>query len=440
MSPASRLWARAAGTVRHDLDHVPRWAALDGLRGVAIVAVVAYHSLGLLLPGPGGWARRGWPWWWMGTGRLAVDVLFVLSGFLVVRSWHAARSRAAGPGAAARDFFGRRARRILPVYAVSLVFAFVVLRLRVPGATFRLHEIATFATLQQHLVRGLPGSLNLPTWSLTTEVHFYLLVPLLAVVMARVRSRFVVAGCIVLTLAYLHGTWRGDLPGSTILGRLDQFAVGAAAAAVIAATSRRARGPAPLSQRITAPRVFGALAVVALVVLGFAEGLVLARRPDHLAAAAVHPLTGLVAAGLVLHLCWGRAPAWLSSRPARFLGMISYSAYLLHYPIVRWGLDREGPLGWGLTRTGPVGGTLGAVAVVAVLGATIVAVSVACYLLVERPFIRTRFAPAGGGDRPSAAGGREDPSAQPPGPGCGSTASDDRSPAANGARRLTSVS
>jgi len=130
MPSVTRIWARAVDTVRSDVGHVPKWAALDGLRGLAIVVVVAYHATGMLLRSSGAWPTRGWSWWWLGTGRLAVDVLFVLSGFLVVRSWRAARERAPGAVTAARDFFGRRARRILPVYAASLLFALAVLQVR----------------------------------------------------------------------------------------------------------------------------------------------------------------------------------------------------------------------------------------------------------------------------------------------------------------------
>jgi peptidoglycan/LPS O-acetylase OafA/YrhL len=107
-------------TTRSTGTHV---ASLEGLRGVAIAAVVVFHTAVM--------ATRGASWtgvvspplelWPVFAGKLGVDVFFVLSGFLVFRSWQQLRRRYDGSSPAALlDFGRRRALRILPPYWFSL--------------------------------------------------------------------------------------------------------------------------------------------------------------------------------------------------------------------------------------------------------------------------------------------------------------------------------
>src|SRR5688572_1362612 len=90
---------------------------LQGVRGLAVAAVVGFHALRLVLARDGGdWGDVSPLWWWAGTGRLAVDAFFVLAGFLVVASWRACRARAQSTGAAVTEYARRRGWRILPPY------------------------------------------------------------------------------------------------------------------------------------------------------------------------------------------------------------------------------------------------------------------------------------------------------------------------------------
>jgi peptidoglycan/LPS O-acetylase OafA/YrhL len=152
---------------------------LEGLRGVAVSAVVGFHALRLVLARQGGdWGDVSPIWWWAGTGRLAVDAFFVLAGFLVVASWRSCRARATSTWAAAAEYARRRGWRILPPYLVMLA---VVAPLAAPGWP----DLLRLVTLQQYLDPQLPAEVNVPIWSLTTEVHFYLVAPVVAWLLTR---------------------------------------------------------------------------------------------------------------------------------------------------------------------------------------------------------------------------------------------------------------
>src|SRR4051812_42660943 len=105
-----------------DLRGPSRLAALDGVRGAAVLIVVVWH-LYRVLASSSGFDSLHVPaiWWPLGATRLGVDVFFVLSGFFVVRSWRSTREHSGSFLATARDFVRRRAMRILPAYWVSVV-------------------------------------------------------------------------------------------------------------------------------------------------------------------------------------------------------------------------------------------------------------------------------------------------------------------------------
>src|SRR4051794_8629228 len=105
-----------------DLRGPSRLAALDGVRGMAVLVVVVWHLYRVLASSAGfDSVHVAAIWWPLGATRLGVDVFFVLSGFFVVRSWRATRERTGSFSGSVRDFLRRRAARILPAYWVSLV-------------------------------------------------------------------------------------------------------------------------------------------------------------------------------------------------------------------------------------------------------------------------------------------------------------------------------
>ncbi|AND67912.1 DNA-dirted RNA polymerase [Dyella thiooxydans] len=180
-----------------------RLPGLDTLRALAIVLVMLFHSwvVGGMGPTFDPLVRYGW---------VGVDIFFVLSGFLIGSQVLAPLAR--GEGLALGDFYRRRAYRILPAFAVVLALYQCVPVLReLPGIA----PWWQFATFTMNLLidyRSQPAFSH--AWSLCVEEHFYLLFPLLAIALVRLRSgRALLAVALLVVLggiALRTGVWCHD--------------------------------------------------------------------------------------------------------------------------------------------------------------------------------------------------------------------------------------
>jgi peptidoglycan/LPS O-acetylase OafA/YrhL len=154
------------------LSHI---AALNGLRGIAILSVMFFHAT---LSGAGGPRPSG--------GFLGVDIFFVLSGFLItallLREWQQNGS------IALRAFYARRALRLLPA-----LFALMAVILLLPGVFYssvRPWRDALITTAYAtNWVRAFGGEIGFfgHTWSLTIEEQFYVIWPLLLLALLKLR-------------------------------------------------------------------------------------------------------------------------------------------------------------------------------------------------------------------------------------------------------------
>ncbi|SDW38095.1 acyltransferase family protein [Thiocapsa roseopersicina] len=191
-----------------------RNGALDGIRGLAILWVFAFHANALLV----GWPSDASPGWGQSLaekGLLGVQLFFVLSGFLLAQPWMQA-AEAGTPYPRVGRFFARRARRIVPTYWVHLVLLFGLILPILHGGYAILRTDVGQANLWLHipLLHFLhPGSssslgLNMALWSLSIEAQFYLLLPLLAPLF--VRNRVLIALPTALLVALL---WKTYAPG-----------------------------------------------------------------------------------------------------------------------------------------------------------------------------------------------------------------------------------
>lgn len=362
--------------LRADLDGPSRWPALDGVRGAALLAVIGYHLYRFLTygtGGPDGMASPVWAWP-LGLGKFSIDVFFVLSGLLIALSWRSLRKRH-GVGGSLKEFWARRGRRVLPAWWLSLL-VFVPL-----ASGLSPFDLAALVTLQQYLVPGLTAQVNVVSWSLTTEIHFYLLVPLVIWAIDRIGGRWVLGATLLLSFAWWHG-WIVDAPTSLIVGRLDQFVAGALAGAAVVAHDRgEHRRIVDLAHHRAVPWVAG----VVMLGLGIQEGALIGR--PHLLNPVTelsHPICGLIVALLFVRRLTAPAGRSFEGPVLRGLGLVSYSAYLWHYPILLGLLKATGMLRVDLAR-------LPAALVVTAIGlAAVTVVTIASYLLVERPFIGGR--------------------------------------------------
>lgn len=315
-----------------DRSHHP---VLEGTRGVLVIAVVGYHALRLILcHGGDNWGDVSPSWWWAGVARFSVDGFFVLAGYLIVASWRSSATRAASLAGALRDFWTRRLWRILPPYLVMLAVVVPWLAPELLGPD-RWGDLLRLATVQHYLDVELPGLVNLPIWSLTTEVHFYVAVPLLAWLVHRIGGLPVYLAGAGLAVWWIVGDWRGEYAASLLPGRIDQFLVGAAAGVLLA---KAAAGPPPRLVRLLTTRAALPVLLLALLAIGTYHGATFQRPAgEALLAQVVHPLATPVLGALLVRLLAGPRVRVLEAPWLVSLGGFSFSLYLWHYPILREG-------------------------------------------------------------------------------------------------------
>jgi len=330
------------------LAHIP---ALDGIRAVAVIAVLLFHA-GVS---------------WMPGGTLGVDVFFVLSGFLITALLVSERDRSGTIGLGA--FYLRRARRLLP--AVGLVLLFVVLTwgllLAAKTPSLRGDALATMGYVANwHFAfsgQGYFASFHAPspllhTWSLAVEEQFYLLWPL-AVSWLLARGHSVVRWATALVaLAFattliqqLAGVWTDRLYYGTDT-RAMPLLLGAALGAWF--VRRPAGASLTTGQRIGVQVAgFAAAAVVGWAFCAVSgQSTALYRGGFVLLAGCV--VVVIAAVSLVPTGGLGRL---LSVPPLRYLGVISYGIYLWHWPLFlllthqRTGLSEGGLLALRLAVT-----------------------------------------------------------------------------------------
>lgn len=313
--------------MKKNVRYIP---ALDGLRAVAVLAVIAYH-LDL------GWAKGGF---------LGVGVFFVLSGYLItdllISEWR--RSGRID----LTDFWLRRARRLLPAMLAMLAAVACLLaladRTRLSGiqgdiwsSVFYIsnwwqifHQVSYFESF------GPPSPLG-HLWSLAVEEQFYLvwpLVMLLALKMKRARLLALVLGGALLSAWAMAALYEpGSDPSRVYYGtdtRAFALFIGAALALLRPGERLAAAGPLSRSAKI-ALELCGTAGLLTVVVMLARTGefeeslypggfLVLSGATAILIGALVHPRSSV-----------GGALSW---KPLRWIGVRSYGLYLWHYPVI----------------------------------------------------------------------------------------------------------
>jgi peptidoglycan/LPS O-acetylase OafA/YrhL len=166
-----------------------RFQSLDGWRAVAILAVLWEHTLSSAFASP--IAKEGWH---------GVDLFFVISGFLIVTLL--LRSQESARGFSLPKFWGRRTLRILPLYYSVLLVYIVLVRYtdHTPAATQFFENLPYFATFTTNWFAEFSDrTIFYFSWSLATEEQFYLVWPLVEVLVPRPLYKFILLGLLIVT-------------------------------------------------------------------------------------------------------------------------------------------------------------------------------------------------------------------------------------------------
>ncbi len=301
---------------------------IEGLRAVAVGAVLLFHA---------GYSFAG-------GGYVGVDVFFVISGFLITNLLLKEVEKSGS--VSLRRFYARRIRRLLPASVVALIFTALVTWVAIPinrwadtagdliASSFYVVNWRLAARSVDYLGAESSASPVQHFWSLSVEEQFYFVWPVLIVACAllagkrRLKLRPAIgAGLGIVGLASLgYSIWYTSVsPGSAYFvttTRMWELAIGAAVALALPAI-RRVPG-----------RTAGGLAFVGVLMVGWAVvafGSTTAF-PSYTALLPTVGTAAVIVAGVVddqtlVH-------RWLSVPVAQFVGKLSYSLYLYHWPII----------------------------------------------------------------------------------------------------------
>jgi peptidoglycan/LPS O-acetylase OafA/YrhL len=365
--------------------------ALTGVRALAALWVFLYHAwlAGGAKPVEfqfAGLHANLTPWF--AFGWLGLDIFFILSGFLLTRQeWiRHERDGADAPVAQTRHFLSfygtflrRRILRVYPAYygclALLLVLAATHLYLRLPGRM----ELLLHLGMMHNAIEAYIATMNGVFWTLPFEWTFYLVFPFLFVLLVR-RGPWtlaLVAAALVLTskavvLETNDGYWQTQLPI-----RLDAFVFGMCAG--------RYAARAPLARRWASIAFFAGLVVL------FSTPLMFSDLPtgNH-----YYTSRGLgrqlwIQLGVILMLLGMTGEhhpgvTIFGNKLVVGLGLISYSIYLFHVPVMEMFIIHRPQLGF--LATLPYGMAL----VLSVAFPSVILVSYISYKLIEQPFQRHR--------------------------------------------------
>jgi peptidoglycan/LPS O-acetylase OafA/YrhL len=291
---------------------------IDGLRAIAILSVVLNHAGIPLVTG----------------GFTGVDIFFVISGYLI--GGHIYAELRAGEFGFLR-FYQRRAKRILPVFFAVLIFVLAAaVALLSPADLAKLARSAFAAALSGSNIVFWHGAnyfdtrseLNplLMTWSLGVEEQFYAVIPLLMVLLGRIRRASTLPAILALSALSFLLSWSvlGSYPALVFYmlpARAWELGIGVALA--IAELDPK-RGLVPAAARQV-------LSFAGLALMGFPLFL--------LNSTSAFPGPAAVPSVLGAALAIAAPESWINRRmlslaPLVFIGKVSYSWYLWHWPLL----------------------------------------------------------------------------------------------------------
>lgn len=383
-------------------DEIGNIAAIEGLRGLAVIWVLVFHYYVVRAE-----AFPADPWIQVvlssvpvtvivSNGFLGVDLFFLITGFLLTLQWfrHAEQGL---PPPAARDFYRRRALRILPAYYVQLIFIFFICIPLLRDLTFWKTDLRYYlVNLSAHVMMvhymtpltstslGINGAL----WTLALEAQYYVLLPLLAPLLVRgPRTGAVVLVAIAILWrwaaaydlkpivdAYMTMSVVWNLPESKIrqlLGtQLPAYLAHFAAGILCGYYWLRWRARTPMGWEKFAWPLVAITGLAILFSMHSANGI---RLGDY--TWTLIPLSMGMVMLAVVSSGGGFARPLLANAPLLFAGRISYSTYLYHLPLLLLWNKFSPPSGW---------------ASLPVYAAIVVGVGYLSWRFVEVPYLKRR--------------------------------------------------
>lgn len=348
----------------HDTTSGQVMPGIDGLRALAVAMVVIFHIHGFGAGSPevslfGVLSLNPW----LTTGHLGVDLFFALSGYLLMIPW--AKNHHAGlPAPQIRGYFWRRFYRIAPAYYVQLAFLFLVLApIALPSwhafSSLGIFTLFTHLTFTHYLFPMTSAGLGIngALWTLTVEVCFYVTLPFIArfFVGEKVLFSLIVALLVAEVWKYLSfhelydilvwlvttiiptmASYRYDpivmkmFLANQFPSQVFNFAIGMYFASLYChiSSERKLRFQGPI----------GSFAVMFLLAVFTFQAWSITRidvwQTGWLYIWFVS--VALVCAGLIFFASFTNtfSEKILGSHPLRLLGIISYSVYLWHFPII----------------------------------------------------------------------------------------------------------
>jgi len=349
---------------------------VDHLRAFAAIWIVLYHGFQII----GSVARSGeqFSGKWIYSknfvysaileGHSAVALFMTLSGFIFTYG-------AFGKAVNYRGFIKNRMLRIYPMYVVVLACAVVTSQFPFSMSRF-ISSILPFADV--YSIQGTP--FMAVSWAVAVELQFYLLFPVILLFLNKtsfVTILFIIVGTILLrSLCVLLGMSMHDAAYWHIMGRMDQFAIGVAAA-VLLRKYRVGKYSAAIGLACSVMLVVTMLQIFNRLGGWPSTGMWRLIWPS---------VEGVVYSSLIyFYVSSNLFEGGMVSNALCRVGECSFSIYLLHFPIVKYFSD---PRFLGFATGRPFFETC--VLVVFVVVPVVIAVSFVTYRIIERPFLRRR--------------------------------------------------
>lgn len=342
-----------------DSPQSSRWHALDGLRGVAILLVMLNHFTIYGMRAPQGPVDRLY-YTVASAGWVGVDILFVLSGFLITGILLNTKAQPHY----FRNFYSRRTLRIFPLYYGFLLVYFLGIPLvskaapMVEGIRLDHAWFWTYSINMPIAMMGWPADKALAHfWSLAVEEQFYLLWPLLVCAL-NLRPLMLVCVAAMLGALALRAEFlvRGYHVAAFVFtfARVDSFAIGACVAIALRQPGWRAGVNAWIRP------VVGMAVLMLFSITAWRRGLL---AEDPVVVTGGLSLLAFLSGAIIWELVAAPSRLWLSrlfSHPyLTFFGTHSYALYVFHHPLAiymqqRWLTDKGFPLIWGSQLPGQV--------------------------------------------------------------------------------------